>query len=89
MLNGHDHDYERFGPQDPDGMADPARGIVQIIAGTGGADLEPFKDPAANSLVRLDDTYGVVELTLPADSWSMRFVGTDGAAHDEAAGTCH
>jgi hypothetical protein len=26
VLNGHDHDYERFAPQSPDGVADPARG---------------------------------------------------------------
>ena len=89
VLDGHDHDYERFGPQDPDGTADPARGIVEIVAGTGGAELEPFNDPRANSLVRLNDTYGVLELTLSADSWSMRFVGTDGSTHDQAAGTCH
>ena len=89
VLNGHDHDYERFGPQDPDGTADAARGIVEIVAGTGGAELEPFNDPQANSLVRLSDTYGVVELTLSADSWSMRFVGADGSAHDQATGACH
>ena len=89
VLDGHDHDYERFGPQDPAGTADPARGIVEIIAGTGGAELEGFKDPRPNSLVRLDDTYGVLELTLLADSWSSRFIGVDGAVHDEASGTCH
>lgn len=89
VLDGHDHDYERFGPQDPGGTADPARGIVEIIAGTGGAELEAFKDARANSLVRLDDTYGVLELTLRADAWSSRFIGVDGAVHDEASGTCH
>ena len=89
VLDGHDHDYERFGPQDPGGTADPTRGIVEIVAGTGGAPLEAFKDPRANSLVRINDTYGVLELTLSADSWSSRFVGADGSTHDEASGTCH
>ena len=89
VLDGHDHDYERFGPQDPGGTADAARGIVEIVAGTGGAELEAFKDPRPNSLVRIDDTYGVVEVSLLADSWSSRFVGVDGSVHDEGAGTCH
>ena len=43
VLDGHDHDYERFAPQDPDGRADAARGITEIVAGTGGAELEAFK----------------------------------------------
>ena len=34
-------------------------------------------------------SYGVLELTLLADSWSSRFVGVDGSAHDQAAGPCH
>jgi hypothetical protein len=27
VLNGHDHLYERFAPQDPDGLSNPPRGI--------------------------------------------------------------
>ncbi len=89
VLDGHDHEYERFAPQDPDGTADAARGIVEIVAGTGGAELEAFRGTRPNSLVRINDTYGVLELTLLDDSWSSRFVGVDGAVHDQAAGTCH
>ena len=89
MLNGHDHDYERFGPQGPDGTPDAERGIVEIIAGTGGAELESFKKPRPNSLARLDDTYGVLEVTLLADGWSSQLVGVDGSVRDQAAGTCH
>ena len=37
VLNGHDHLYERFAPQDPDGRADPVRGIRQFTVGSGGA----------------------------------------------------
>ncbi|QNA90543.1 hypothetical protein G4G28_22260 [Massilia sp. Dwa41.01b] len=35
VLSGHDHDYERFAPQDADGRRDPG-GIRQFVVGTGG-----------------------------------------------------
>ena len=41
ILNGHDHDYERFALQDWNGQADP-QGIRQIVVGTGGRSLDPF-----------------------------------------------
>ena len=46
VINGHDHDYERFAPQTPSGTADPARGIREIVVGTGGAKL-PIRDHPA------------------------------------------
>ena len=58
-------------PQDPDGTPDNTRGIVEIVAGTGGAELEAFKDTRPNSLVRINDAYGVLELRLLAGSWSF------------------
>src|SRR5437763_7273256 len=36
VINGHDHDYERFAPQDPEGKADPAHGIREVVVGSGG-----------------------------------------------------
>jgi hypothetical protein len=38
ILNGHDHIYERFAPQDPTGALDISQGIREFIVGTGGAD---------------------------------------------------
>src|SRR2546426_1476048 len=52
ILAGHHHHYERFAPQTPSGAADPATGIREIVAGTGGEDLEGFGTPVANSQVR-------------------------------------
>ena len=53
VLNGHDHVYERFAPQRPDGTADPAYGIREIIVGTGGAQLlRRSASPQPNSQVR-------------------------------------
>src|SRR5260370_31717726 len=34
VLAGHEHSYERFAPQDPEGNADPANGIREIVVGT-------------------------------------------------------
>jgi acid phosphatase type 7 len=34
VLNGHDHDYERFAPQSPSGAADSARGLREFVVGT-------------------------------------------------------
>ena len=89
VLGGHDHDYERFAPQAPDGTPDDARGVVQFVVGTGGADLEGFREARPNSLVRIDDAHGVLELTLGADSWSSRFVDIAGVARDTGGGSCH
>ena len=89
VLDGHDHDYERFAPQDPDGTPDGTRGIVEIVAGMGGATLEAFRTTSTNSLVRINVAYGVLELTFGADAWSSRFIDTDGAVRDSAGGTCH
>jgi acid phosphatase type 7 len=89
VLNGHEHDYERFAPQDPGGVADPAGGITEIVAGTGGGELRGFGRSAPNSLVRISDSYGVLELTLRAGGWSYRFLATDGRVLDQGDGTCH
>jgi hypothetical protein len=89
VLNGHDHDYERFAPQAPDGSADATRGITEIVAGTGGAALRPFATTRPNRAAASDRAYGVLQLTLGQDGWSSRFVSTDGSFTDEASGTCH
>ena len=48
VLNGHEHLYERFAPQTPQGVPDPRRGIRQFTVGTGGHSLTPFREPAAH-----------------------------------------
>ena len=42
VLNGHDHDYERFAPQDVRGHLDRRHGIAEFVVGTGGHSLFPF-----------------------------------------------
>jgi acid phosphatase type 7 len=60
VLNGHDHDYERFAPQDPSGHADPDRGIREFVVGTGRAAFAAFKTFQPNSRARIAGTNGVI-----------------------------
>jgi 3',5'-cyclic AMP phosphodiesterase CpdA len=89
VLNGHEHSYERFAPQDPQGRPDDARGIMELIVGTGGAALRGFHDPVANSQVRAAVSHGIVELRLDRAGWSWQFDATDGAFRDAGSGRCH
>ena len=87
---GHDHIYERFAPQTPAGVADPVRGIREIMAGTGGADHTSITTVAANSELRNVDTFGVLMVTLHANSYDWRFVPEAGKTFtDSGTGTCH
>lgn len=90
ILSGHDHDYERFAPQNPSGVADTARGIRQFVVGTGGKNLYQFGTPIANSEVRNNTTFGVLRLDLHANSYDWRFLPEAGKTFtDLGTGTCH
>jgi acid phosphatase type 7 len=89
VLNGHDHDYERFAPQTPDGVADPSRGIREFVVGTGGNNPRAFGPPKQNSEVRKAYTFGVLKLTLRAHSYDWEFIPVEGQTfHDSGSGSC-
>ena len=91
VINGHDHDYERFAPQDPEGKADAARGIREFVVGSGGKNSHrSFGTPKPNSEIRNADTFGVLKLTLHAKSYDWEFVPEEGKTFkDSGSGTCH
>jgi hypothetical protein len=90
VLNGHDHDYERFAPQTPAATADPAYGIREFVVGTGGRSHYSFTQIKPNSEVRNADTFGVLELTLHQASYDWRFVPEAGKSFtDTGSGACH
>ncbi len=91
VVNGHDHDYERIGPLDPEGNPDPARGIRSFIVGTGGAYNMPFGTfIAPNSEVRIADTFGVIKFTLYQDHYDWEFLPVGGGpALDSGSDVCH
>ena len=92
VLTGHDHLYERFYPQDPDGRPDSMRGIRQFIVGTGGVPTYEFlRTIAPNSEARIR-AHGILKLTLLADSYQWEFLPVSGAVADRDSGgpvACH
>ena len=53
VLAGHDHDYERFAPQDADGQADPEHGIREFVVGHRRPRAAPLRrHPRRNSEAR-------------------------------------
>ena len=90
VLNGHDHDYERFLPQTPEGAVDSTKGITEIISGTGGGDLRGFRSTLEpHSAYRVEGHYGVLKLTLGAKAYRYAFLGVNGGIWDRGGGTCH
>ena len=90
VVNGHDHDYERFAPQRPEGVPDSSRGIREFVVGTGGDELRPFRIFQPNSEVHNADTFGVLKLTLHPASYEWKFVPEAGKTFtDSGSDWCH
>ena len=90
VIGGHDHDYERFAPQNPDGAADPAHGIREFVVGTGGKNHRPFGESKPNSEVRDATAFGVLKLTLKPKSYDWQFIPEAGKSFtDSGTGACH
>ncbi len=88
LLVGHDHDYERFAPQNPSSQLDTARGIRQFVVGTGGR-LVALKTTAPNSEVRQATALGVLKLTLGDGNYSWQFLPVAGQTFtDSGSAAC-
>src|SRR5437016_982480 len=90
VIVGHDHDYERFAPQTPDGTPDPKRGIRDFVVGTGGKNHRPFGEPKPNSELRDATAFGVLKLTLKRGGYDWQFIPEAGKSFtDSGSGNCH
>jgi len=91
IINGHDHDYERFAPQDPEGHSDTAHGIREFVVGSGGKNSHrAMGEVKPNSEVRNGDTFGVLKMTLHAKAYDWEFVPETGKTFaDSGSGACH
>jgi hypothetical protein len=90
LLVGHDHDYERFALQDPEGVLDPVRGIREFVVGTGGKSFHNWGVIQPGSEARNNDTFGVLKLVLSPTNYEWRFVPEVGKTYtDTGSAPCN
>jgi hypothetical protein len=89
VISGHDHDYERFAPQDAFGQRDLGRGVREFVVGTGGKRLRRVSGLEPNSEAHDDSTFGVLELTLGRSAYAWRFRPAGGSFADSGSYPCH
>jgi hypothetical protein len=89
VVNGHDHNYQRYAPLTPSGARDDARGLREFVVGTGGRSHYGLRSDSRREAA--DSTsYGVLKLTLRATSYEWRFLPEAGKTFtDSGTGTCH
>jgi len=87
VLNGHDHDYQRWVPLDGSGNPSPS-GVTEIVAGSGGHGLQ--NQVTADSRLAASDftDYGALRLSLGTAGASYQFVSTAGTTIDSGSVTC-
>jgi hypothetical protein len=90
ILSGHNHQYERFGPQDPAMHPDTSAGMRAFVVGTGGAGVYDIWTPQPNSEVRNGSVHGVLKLSLAHTRYPWHFVPIAGETFsDSGTGDCH
>ena len=88
VLNGHDHNYQRYGRLNPAGAADPS-GIREFVVGTGGWGHYGFSTTSPMPEIRNGTDYGVLRLTLHPGSYDWKFVPIAGASFaDSGSSAC-
>ena len=90
VLNGQQHNYERFAPMTPDGAVDSARGIREFNVGTGGDAVDDFTVSIHPHSETRAGVFGVLKLSLRTDGYDWRFIPIAGQTYtDSGSGTCH
>jgi chitodextrinase len=90
VLNGHDHDYQRWVPLDANGNPSPT-GVTEFVAGGGGHGLQTIA--GSDSRVAFwDDTnpeaFGVLVLALNSSGANFQYVNSSGAILDSGVVPC-
>jgi calcineurin-like phosphoesterase family protein len=89
VINGHEHNYERFAPMNGTGQADP-QGMREFVVGTGGFSHYGFGPILPSSEVHDDTSFGVLKLTLRPGGYDWQFVPVAGSTFTDSGSTeCH
>src|SRR5579885_169784 len=88
VLNGHVHDYQRFPKLNANGQRD-AKGIREIIAGTGGNSLQ---SPSSTANPQADisfQAFGYLRMVLHPTGYGGTFIKYDGTVLDTFSDSCN
>jgi calcineurin-like phosphoesterase family protein len=86
VINGHEHNYQRYAPLNPSGSLAP-NGIREFVVGTGGWGHYDFATTTPMPQVRNNTDYGVLKLTLHRASYDWKFVPVAGGSFTDYGST--
>ncbi len=90
VLNGHQHNYQRFKPQNPSGGIDARKGIREFVVGSGGIGFYKFTSGPGNTAASDATTFGALRLVLRRGAYDWRFVRAAGGRFTDAGtAACH
>ncbi|TAL12134.1 MAG: hypothetical protein EPO00_02295, partial [Chloroflexota bacterium] len=90
VLNGHDHDYQRWLPMAGTGATSPS-GMTQFVIGTGGHGIQPFARTDARLAAGFDTSPGAIgalRLQLTDGYAGYEFINTAGTVLDSGGVAC-
>ena len=89
VVNGHDHDYERFAPQDPDGSAGRGARPARVRGRDRRRGVTGLPEPGGQQRARDNADHGVIRFMLHPTSYDWTFLPTTGGPADSGSGVCH
>ncbi len=90
VINGHDHDYQRWVPLDANGNPS-STGITEFVAGGGGHGLQTFRTTDSRVAFSTDanpGAFGALKLTLNTSGANFSYINTSGATVDSGVIPC-
>lgn len=91
VINGHNHNYQRFQPLDDLGNPSPS-GTTQFTVGTGGVGPHGFTTPDPRFVAGADSSpnaYGALRMELRAGAADFRYQTVAGTTIDSGTVTCN
>jgi chitodextrinase len=90
VLNGHDHDYQRWVPLDGNGNPSPT-GITEFVAGGGGHGLQTFIGSDYRVAFSDDlnpEAFGVLKMVLNPGGVNFEYINSSGLTLDSGVVSC-
>jgi hypothetical protein len=89
VLNGHDHNYQRWKPLDGNGALS-SNGVTEFVVGGSGHGMQEFvvTDPRLAVGFDTPDTFGALRLQLNQDGAGYQYINTAGTVLDFGSVAC-